>query len=60
MEISEQELRKAVGLYKWKCSNCGHIYDDAKKEKLFKDLPEDWNCECGANKGEFEQMPPEE
>lgn len=52
-EINEKELRKAIELYEWICGNCGMIYDEAKMIKLFKTLPEDWKCKCGAGKDKF-------
>ncbi len=51
--ISDYELRKAINLYEWICQNCGNIYDEAKLELLFKDLPVDWKCKCGAPKNTF-------
>ncbi|MFX1394165.1 MAG: FAD-dependent oxidoreductase [Promethearchaeota archaeon] len=53
--IDETELREAINLYKWICGNCGAEYDDAKMEILFKDLPNDWTCECGASKERFKK-----
>lgn len=39
---------------KYKCTICGHIYDESKEKVLFKDLPEDWKCPlCGARKSDF-------
>ena len=39
---------------KYKCTICGYIYDEAKEEVKFKDLPEDWTCPlCGAEKTDF-------
>ncbi len=59
-EIQEDELRKAVGIYKWICEECGYVYDEAKQELLYKDLPEDWKCKCGNYKDNFQRQPPEE
>lgn len=40
---------------KYKCTICGHIYDDAKEKIRFEDLPEDWVCPlCGVPKKFFE------
>lgn len=40
---------------KYKCTICGHIYDDAKENVKFEDLPEDWVCPlCGVPKSLFE------
>lgn len=42
---------------KYKCSLCGYIYDDAKEEVKFEDLPDDWCCPlCGAPKSLFEKI----
>ena len=29
---------------KYKCSVCGHIYDEEKEGVKFADLPDDWKC----------------
>ncbi|MBD3254527.1 MAG: NAD(P)/FAD-dependent oxidoreductase [Candidatus Lokiarchaeota archaeon] len=55
-QVNEKELREALGFYKWKCTNCGFEYDDAKKEIAFQSLPEDWKCKCGSSKDAFEKM----
>ncbi|MHA1723634.1 MAG: FAD-dependent oxidoreductase [Promethearchaeota archaeon] len=54
-EINEDELRKVIELFKWQCKNCKYVYDDAKSDLLFKDLPVDWKCKCGASKMMFER-----
>ncbi len=50
---------------KYKCLMCGYIYDPEKGDPdngvepgtAFDDLPDTWVCpECGASKGEFEQV----
>lgn len=42
---------------KYGCRICGYIYDEAKKEIPFKELPDDWRCpECHAPKGYFDKM----
>ncbi len=42
---------------KYHCTICGYIYDDAKEEVKFEDLPEDWACPlCGATKDMFEEL----
>lgn len=42
---------------KYQCSLCGYIYDDAKEEVKFEDLPEDWKCPlCGAPKSLFNKI----
>jgi nitrite reductase (NADH) large subunit len=51
--VDEEELRKEVEIFKWICKNCGYVYDDAKMDMIFKDLPKDWKCKCGAGKDQF-------
>ena len=42
---------------KYRCTICGYIYDDAKEDVKFEDLPEDWTCPlCGATKDMFEEI----
>ena len=60
MEVDEEELRKELGFYKYKCGKCGHIYDDAKREVSFQSLPDDWHCKCGGPKQDFTRVFPEE
>jgi len=55
-EINEKELRAAIELYKWICGGCENIYDEAKRDLLFKDLPEDWKCpKCKNPKSGFKK-----
>lgn len=55
----------AEGYRKWRCVNCGWIYDEAlglpaegiAPGTRFEDLPEDWYCpDCGTEKHDFEQV----
>lgn len=40
---------------KYKCLNCGYVYDEEKEELDFKKLSNDWTCpECGSLKLDFE------
>lgn len=42
---------------KYKCTICGHIYDEAVEETKFADLPADWVCPlCGVGKDLFEPV----
>ena len=42
---------------KYKCSVCGHIYDEEKEGVKFADLPEDWKCPlCKQPKSKFEPV----
>ena len=42
---------------KYRCTICGYIYDDAKEDVKFADLPEDWTYPlCGATKDMFEEV----
>ena len=53
-EIEEKELRQAIDMYRWICGGCGNVYDEAKMEIMFKDLPPDWKCpNCKAPKDKF-------
>lgn len=39
---------------KYVCSVCGYIYDEAKENRAFADLPDSWVCPlCGAAKSAF-------
>ena len=48
--------RKVVMIMaKYRCTVCGHIYDEEKEGVLFADLPEDWVCPiCKVPKSKFE------
>ncbi|MFC0587953.1 rubredoxin [Novosphingobium aquiterrae] len=48
---------------KWRCRNCGLIYDEAlglpedgiAPGTRFEDIPDDWYCpDCGSEKQDFE------
>ena len=42
---------------KYQCTICGYIYDDAKENIKFEDLPDDWTCPiCGAPKAVFKEI----
>ena len=41
-------------IMKYRCTVCGHIYDEEKEGVKFADLPEDWKCPtCKAPKSKF-------
>ncbi|MBU0461710.1 MAG: rubredoxin [Nanoarchaeota archaeon] len=42
---------------RYRCTNCGHIYDEEHEGvRLFK-LPRDWKCPaCGAEKGAYTEL----
>lgn len=51
---------------KWRCRNCGFIYDEAQglpaegiaPGTRWADVPEDWICpDCGTEKTDFEMEP---
>lgn len=55
----------ADGTRKWRCKNCGWIYDEAKgipdqgvpHGTRLEDLPEEWYCpDCGSEKDDFELL----
>lgn len=42
---------------KYRCQVCGYVYDDAKEEIKFLELPETWVCPlCGASKDDFVEI----
>ena len=42
---------------KYKCTVCGHIYDEEKAGVKFADLPDDWKCPlCKQPKSKFEPV----
>lgn len=42
---------------KYQCTICGYIYDDAKEEVKFEDLPDNWTCPiCDAPKTVFKEI----
>ena len=42
---------------KYKCTICGHIYDEEKEGVKFADLPADWKCPiCKQPKSKFEPL----
>lgn len=42
---------------KYRCLNCGYIYDDKIEEISFMSLDENWACpECNGSKSEFEPI----
>ena len=45
---------------KYRCTICGHIYDEEKEGIRFEDLPDNWKCPtCKQPKSRFEAMPDE-
>jgi rubredoxin/mono/diheme cytochrome c family protein len=39
---------------KYRCSDCGYVYDEQREGTVWSDLPDDWICPvCGAAKSEF-------
>lgn len=55
-KVEEKKLRELIDAHIYECPNCHNKYDEAKKDEDFEDLPEDWSCECGTPKSEFEQI----
>lgn len=48
-------------IMKYRCTVCGHIYDEEKEGVKFADLPEDWKCPtCKAPKSKFVPVEEEE
>ncbi|MFX1312923.1 MAG: FAD-dependent oxidoreductase [Promethearchaeota archaeon] len=54
--VSKEDLKELLQLYTYECQKCGAKYDEASQEKLFKDLPNDWKCNCGASKDKFKRL----
>ena len=41
---------------KFKCTICGHVYDESVEGKDFDNLPNSWTCPvCGVSKDMFER-----
>lgn len=52
-----EEVAENTNSKKHQCLLCGYIYDDAKQNTKFEDLPADWQCPlCGAQKSVFKQI----
>lgn len=44
-------------LMSYRCPTCGYVYDEAKEEQSWSELPEDWICPvCGAAQSAFESL----
>ena len=58
--IDKSKLEKKTidpSFKKYKCSACGYIYDEAKENVKFTDLPDDWVCPvCGTAKEDFMEI----
>ena len=52
-DVDREELKRLLKLYTFVCQNCNAEYDEASKEILFKNLPEDFKCKCGQSKKGF-------
>lgn len=51
----KEEVKKSMG--KYRCTVCGHIYDEEAEGVKFEDLPADWVCPlCGVTKDLFEKV----
>jgi flavin reductase (DIM6/NTAB) family NADH-FMN oxidoreductase RutF/rubredoxin len=52
---SKFETARPSGIFKkYKCTACGHIYDEEKERVRFSDLPDSWTCPaCGSEKSDF-------
>ena len=50
-------IRQEVKQLKYKCTICGHIYDESVEGTKFEDLPDTWVCPiCGVGKEMFEKV----
>jgi len=54
-DVDREELKRLLELYTFICQNCGAEYDEASKEVIFKNLPEDFKCKCGQSKKGFKK-----
>ena len=55
-DVDPKELRKLLDIHEYACANCGAVYDEAKMEIPFEDLPDTFKCpnpECRATKKDF-------
>jgi nitrite reductase (NADH) large subunit len=55
-DVDQKELRKLLDIHEYECTNCGTVYDEAKMEIPFEDLPETFKCpnpDCSATKKDF-------
>lgn len=54
--IEEKEIKKPDSKI-YKCSVCGHIYDDSIEDVKFENLPDNWICPtCGVTKENFIEL----
>lgn len=52
-----ENIMEVKKMNKYICKICGYIYDDAKEEIKFEDLPDSWVCPlCGVPKNMFEKV----
>jgi flavin reductase (DIM6/NTAB) family NADH-FMN oxidoreductase RutF/rubredoxin len=58
--IDRSKLEKSIpedDFASYLCPTCGYIYDEAKEDVKFDDLPDDWVCPvCGVGKAEFKRL----
>jgi nitrite reductase (NADH) large subunit len=57
-DVDPKELKSLLEIHEYACANCGAVYDEAKMEVPFKDLPENFKCpnpDCRATKKDFIQ-----
>jgi nitrite reductase (NADH) large subunit len=55
-DVDPKELRKLLDIHEYACVNCGAVYDEAKMELPFEDLPDTFKCpnpDCRATKKDF-------
>ena len=42
---------------RYRCTDCGHVYDEEQEGKLFVRLDKEWKCSfCGSPKGAYVKM----
>jgi len=57
-DVDTNELKNLLDIHEYVCINCGTVYDEAKMDIPFKDLPEDFKCpnpKCKAMKKDFKR-----
>lgn len=55
--VEEEQTKQKGEFKKYRCTICGHIYDEEKEGVKFADLPDDWTCPiCCVGKELFEEV----
>ena len=58
--VDKSSLEKkpvSVEYARYECAACGYVYDEAREEKRFDELPDDWICPvCGSEIDDFYKL----